>query len=352
MAKINVLITAVGGRSVGYQIFECLQPFRSIYRLITTDMDAFSPGLYEADKGYILPPARTENYKDRLFRLIDKEKIDIILPGSHQEIPVLSRMQGILKKKNVIALVNDIKTIINCSDKLRMYKFLHGKNILTPKTCELQSVAQAKEIGFPLVLKPSKDTGGSKNVYIVKDIQELRILFRDLQREGIELIAQEYVGSPEDEYTVGIIVRKDGSVADSIVMRRKLIGLSLGQERVINEKRFVLSTGYSQGFFVQDKTVQEYCENVAKIVGARGPLNIQCRKTEKGIYTFEIHTRFSGSASTRAAVGFNEPHVLIQDFLGIKKAGKIQYEHNMAVIRKFANTVVPMHVYEQMKSNL
>ncbi len=346
--KIRVLITAVGGRSVGYQILECLKPFRKEYTLITTDMDPFSPGLYEGDAGYLLPAANAQIYKKELFRLIEKEKIEIILPGSHQEIPILSEMKGLLQKKSVVALVNDIETIRNCSDKLRMYTYLSGKNITTPKTRELTSVDEAKDIGFPLVLKPSKDTGGSKNVHIVKNMQEFTILFRDLQREGIQLIAQEYVGTPEDEYTVGIIVSKDGTVADSIVMRRKLTGLSLGQERVINGKRFVLSTGYSQGFFVKDPVVQEYCEYVAKAVGARGPLNIQCRKVGDKVYIFEIHTRFSGSASMRAEVGFNEPHILIQDFLGIKKATKVKYTNNVAVIRKFANTVVSMEDYQKM----
>ena len=186
-------------------------------------------------------------------------------------------------------------------------------------------------------------------MHIIKDLNELSVLFEQLRKENVQLLAQEYVGDENEEYTVGIIIGKDGRVIDSIVMKRYLTGLSRGEEKKINGRDYVLSTGYSQGYFVKQKEVQDYCEKVAKIVGARGPLNIQCRRGKKGVYIFEIHPRFSGSASMRALMGFNESHYLIRNFLGMEKLKRIPHKLGYAVIRKFSNTVVKTKDLGRMK---
>lgn len=350
--KINVLVTAVGGRSVGYQIFESLQLYKDNYRIVTSDIDAFSPGLYESDAGYILPKAKSKDYITKLIRLLKKEKIDILLPGSQPEVEIISQNEQKLLDENIISIVNSYQVVKMCFDKLKLYKFLESNNILIPTTVNLDSLDKAKKMEFPIVVKPSSNSSGSKNVHIIKDINELTILFNQLRKENVQLLAQEYVGDEKEEYTVGIVIGNNGKVIDSIVMKRYLTGLSRGEERKINGKDYVLSTGYSQGFFVEQPDVKEYCEYVARIVGARGPLNIQCRRGKKGVYILEVHPRFSGSASMRALVGFNEPHYLIRNFLGLENLNNIPHKLGYAVIRKFANVSVSMEDYKGMKEVL
>lgn len=348
--KITALVTAVGGRSVGYQILECLKIAKNPYRIVTTDIDPFSPGLYEADSSYLLPPGDNKEYIKKLLALTRREKIDVILPGSQVEVKAMAK--NINAFKNVVPIVSPYHVVENSFDKEKLYRFLKENKILIPETIKLKNIEDATQLKFPAVIKPSKDTSGSRNVYIVKDTEELKILFSDLQKEGIEILLQEYVGSEDEEYTVGVVIGKNGKVIDAIVMRRRLIGLSRGFERTINNKTYVLSTGYSQGFFVDQPDVKEYCEHVAKVVGAVGPLNIQCRRGKKGVYIFEVHPRFSGSASMRALMGFNEPDILIRDFLGLSSIDKVSYKTGYAVIRKFSNVVVKMEDYERMKRKI
>lgn len=345
---ITVLVTAVGGRSVGYQTLESLKMVQDSYRIITTDTNPFSPGLYEANASYLLPEANDASYIDKLLKLIKLEKIEVILPGSQAEVAVIAKNEGILKKSGAIPIVSPYSVVERAFDKNKLNKFLTEKNILIPSTVELDNPEKAKDLKFPIVVKPSKDTSGSRNVFVVKDMDELRVIFNDLKKEGLELFAQEYVGSEDDEYTVGVLIGKKGNLIDSIVMKRKLIGLSRGLERKINGKNYVLSTGYSQGFFTLQPDVKEYCEHVAKTVGAIGPLNIQCRKGEKGVYIFEVHPRFSGSASMRALMGFNEPHILIREFLGLGSIKRVNHKMGYAVIRKFANTIVKIEDYRKV----
>ena len=78
-------------------------------------------------------------------------------------------------------------------------------------------------------------------------------------------------------------------------------------------KKFVVSSGISQGYFDSFPELCIYGEKIAKIVGADGPINIQCRKEEDGsIVVFEINPRFSGSVASRSLMGHNEPDILIQ----------------------------------------
>lgn len=349
---ITVLVTAVGGRSVGYQILECLKLANS-YRIVTADIDPFSPGLYEVDTAYLLPSANDRDYINKILELAKKEKIDVILPGSQAEVKVIAKNIKVLERAGVIPIVSPSSVVESSFDKLKLQEFLEKNKILVPPTVELDTLNKVENLKFPIVIKPSKDTSGSRNVYIVKDMEELESLFDELKKEKIELLAQEYVGSEDEEYTVGVVIGKNGDVIDSIVMKRRLIGLSKGVERIINGNAYVLSTGYSQGFFVDQPDVREYCEHVARIVGAVGPLNIQCRRGKKGVYIFEVHPRFSGSASMRALMGFNEPDILIKNFLNIGKTDKIHFKRKgYAVIRKFANTLVRMEDYEKMKKKI
>lgn len=350
--KITALVTAVGGRSVGYQILECLKKYPKNYRLIATDSGPFAPGLYESSKGYILPSSLAAKYIPTLIKICKKEKVDVVLPGSIPEILVIAKYENELLKNNIVPITNSYSLVKETYDKLDVYKLLKKNNLLTPETNELKDLSDLNRLGYPLIVKPRGGSSGSRNVHILKNKEELVDIFIKLKREGINLLAQEYVGDENEEYTVGVLCGNDGRVIDTIVMRRRLIGLSRGEERKIDGKNYVLSTGYSQGFFVDQPDVKKYCELAAKKLGARGPFNIQCRRGKKGVYIFEVHPRFSGSASMRAEMGFNEPHILIRDFLGIQHVDKVSHKVSYAVIRKFANTVVSIKKYNQLGKTL
>lgn len=349
---ITALVTAVGGRSVGYQIFECLRKFPKNYRIIATDADPFAAGLYEADKKYLLPLSTSENYISTLIKICKKEKVDVVLPGSIPETLVIAKFEKDLLRENIVPIANPYSLVKATYDKLDVYSLLSKNNLLTPETHQIKSTYDFSGLAFPLIVKPRGGTSGSRNVHIVKNKDELLGVFKNYKREGLKMLAQEYVSDEDHEYTVGVLCGRDGRIIDSIVMKRRLIGLSRGEERKINGESYVLSTGYSQGFFVNEPDVKQYCELAAVRLGARGPFNIQCRKGKRGIYIFEVHPRFSGSASMRAEMEFNEPHVLIREFLEMERLKKVPHKLGFAVIRKFANTVISIKEYNRIRQRL
>lgn len=77
-------------------------------------------------------------------------------------------------------------------------------------------------------------------------------------------------------------------------------------------------------------TCTEQCVEIAMAIGARGPINIQCRLVNGKVKVFEINPRFSETTSIRAMVGYNEPDMLIRrHVMGEEIALDFEYEEEL-----------------------
>ena len=338
-----VLVTGVGGRSVGHQILHALLLLGDKYRIVAVDADEFSFGLYQVKNSYIVPRANAPNYLSSLISIIKHEHVDAILPGSEPEVRVLAQNQKAILSTGCHVIVNPEEVIQLCSNKWQIFNWLKTNGFATPKTvCASEWRKLVDQVGFPLVGKPVTYTGGSRNVAILKDAIEVQKYLEESQENQDEIIFQEYIPNADEEYTVGVLISKDGELIDSIILHRKLEGLSLGAKRKMNGSIFALSSGYSQGFILKHPLIQQSCEALALTLGIRGPLNIQCRLVTSNVEIFEVHPRFSGTTSIRAEAGFNEPDTLINNFLFGRKFNRLNYQNNVAAIRAFRSILVPV----------
>src|SRR6185312_559946 len=216
--------------------------------------------------------------------------------------------------------INPPEVIETCLDKVRTMEALGAAGFAVGAYRRVRSLDDAA--GFeplPAVLKPSIGGGGSANLYLVHDRAELMACARQLLAIYPEFLAQEYVGTPEDEYTVGVLVGMEGDVLNSIAMRRFILPALSNRIKVANRTArddlgpvLAVSSGISQGRIGRFPAVTEPCEEIARVLGARGPFNIQCRLVGDRIHVFEINPRFSGTTSLRAMVGCNEPDTLVR----------------------------------------
>jgi carbamoyl-phosphate synthase large subunit len=284
---------------------------------------------------------------DAIRRLIAREHIDVVLPGTEAEIRTLASHQTQL---DCTLIVNPEELIHLSSNKGRLAQWLSQNGFHTPRTVQGHDwQLLVREKGFPLVAKPAENTGGSRFVEILNSDAEVEH-YLGVCPDPSGTLFQEYVGDSEGEYTVGVAVSHTGQIIDSIALRRKLAGLSLGVNRTIEGRQYALSTGYSQGFITKHHRVQAVCEELAVKLGARGPLNIQCRLVGNDVYVFEVHPRFSGTTSIRAAVGFNEPDILIKDYLFQAPVRRVNYQTDMVAIRAFSNLLVPLAAFREVQS--
>ena len=341
--KKNILVTATGGRSVGSGILHALtrssEEVSARWNVIASDADPFAWGLYKVQESVLLPLASDPSYFSALNEIIGSYKIDAVIPGSEPEVALLASEKNPLK---IPVITNHHSLIPLMTDKFIAFEKLKTLGYDVIDTYSFGDWKKAvNQWGFPLVLKPSKNSGGSKGLQLVKTEKELEIL-EQLDKIPVDYCLQPYAGDMEEEFTVGILSDKEGKLMGSIVMKRKLTGLSLLHSETINKTKYGISTGYSQGYIIKDETISGFCEELALKLKSRGPLNIQLRRSGNKILVFEIHPRFSGTTPIRADVGFNEPDILLRNHLFNESFDSIPYTINVAAIRAFEHVIVPI----------
>lgn len=341
--KKNILITGVGGRSIGAGILQSLLFDKTAlkrWNIISADCDDFSWGLYKTVHSVLLPPASNAHYIEFLHDLIKKYHIHAIIPGTQAEgekivnhVKALSPALVIANKKELYPLMMD-KFIMN--ETMKKLKLNYIETLPFNRWHDL-----FRKYGFPLIVKPTKETGGSKGLHIVCSKKEIEFIENFIDDKSFPCI-QPYIGDFENEYTVGVLTDKNGGLIDSIIVKRKLTGLSLLTKRNYNNNLYAASTGYSQGFVIKNKQIQNYCEELALKLKSVGPLNIQLRVANNKIYIFEIHPRFSGTTPIRASVGFNEVDFLLRNFIFGETFKRQNYKHDVAAIRTFCHVITPI----------
>ena len=170
--------------------------------------------------------------------------------------------------------INSPHVISQCLDKRLTASVLEGLGYAVPRTMPVASPAALAAVDyFPVVVKPAVGAGGSRDVFLAQDAHELNALADYLGIDaGGTFFVQEYVGTPEHEYTVGVLVDMDGTYMNSIAMKRDLTIISLRlsarnrTSRLDLGERLVVSSGISQE---DDRTLlrsNQACKDIAQAI--------------------------------------------------------------------------------------
>ncbi|MBN1306083.1 MAG: ATP-grasp domain-containing protein [Anaerolineales bacterium] len=317
--RISVLVTGVGGGGNGHEMVKTLR-LADRYKLVGVDMTSNSLGLYDVDESYLVPPATSPEYVDVLLNLCAKKDLKILIPGSEPELNILSKNRDVFLQVGVTLLINTDEVIERGLDKWKTISHLKENGFHVPVTILVHAVEDIPlDFPLPAVVKPAIGGGGSNNTFLVQDRAELNFACSSLVIQGKVVLLQEYIGTPDDEYTVGVLHSMQGDLLGSIAMRRYILsGLS---NRIKMRNRtdkmdlspiLAISSGISQGEINDFPDIRSICEAIAATFNSMGPLNIQGRFVNDQWYTFEINPRFSGTSYMRALMGFNEPDMLIR----------------------------------------
>lgn len=322
MNKKRILITAIGGGGHGDQVLKALLMERDRYEIIGADANPECTQAASVDQFVQLPLASETNYIEILLDHCERLKIDALIHGCEPELIIFNQYRKLIEDKGIFLPINRSSLIDMCMNKAKTNLRLRDLGFPAPKYLNVTSESEFNDIDwFPVVVKPAIGGGGSANVFIAQDSSELTGLASYLGLGGITkgFMIQEYIGTPEQEFTVGVLHNLDGQYINSIALRRHLTnGLSV-RTSVANrtEKkelgtRLVISSGVSQGDIGRFPEVTEQCREIADRLGSCGPLNFQCRFFDGRVHIFEINPRFSGTTSLRAMVGLNEPDLLMR----------------------------------------
>jgi carbamoyl-phosphate synthase large subunit len=295
--ELAVLVTGVGAPP-GVSIFKALRASPLAPRIVATDADPLSVGLFRADAAYVVPRITDDpvRYRERLEAICARERVALVCFGSEIEMRRLAPVKDEVERRTGAILVLNAGWAIDAfMDKWTMARVLAEKGLPVPDTA-LAAEPDAVEAllarhGFPLVLKPRRGSG-SRNVFVLRSREELAFFSRYVP----DAVVQEYLLPDDEEYTVGVYRSRRTGWIGQIAFRRTLAGGLTYKAEVVD-----------------DAEVAATCRRVVESFDVWGPVNVQLRKTPAGVRVFEINLRFSSSAVMRAHLGFNEPELCLRD---------------------------------------
>ena len=294
--SLSILVLACGG-NVSHGILKALSLSTITCRVVGADIAPMKSGLYTVDRAYISPWAHEPGFMPWLLETCTTEEIDVILCGAEPVIRVLAEYQNEIREQTgATCIVSDLESLMIGDDKLDCCRWLEAQGFVGPAYAPLddqRSLGRLVEAhGYPLVAKPR--TGGSATGhYLLQNETDLAYV-----AQKRDYVVQQYIGSPEEEYTVGCFCDRSGQLAGSIAFRR---GLQDGA-----------SVHVEAGAYPE---VREEAERIVTRLKPRGPCNVQLRMHEGRPMCFEINVRFSGTTPVRARFGFNEVEVAIRHFV-------------------------------------
>jgi len=322
-APITVMVTGVGGGGLGEQLIKALRLSDIKYRIVGADISPRSKGLMEVDIPCLLPPAKDPGYINSLLRICLEHNVKALFIGSEPELRVVNIERARIIAAGIFLPINSASVLDTCLNKEKTAAAVSSLGFSTPRTLRVENRDDFSRVSFfPAILKPIADSSGSANVLLAQNQHELELLGQYLLGIMPAFIAQEYIGTPDHEYTVGVLCSMEGTLINSIVLKRDILSGLSNRIRVANNTGLskhgpilAVSSGVSQGEVGDFPLIRQECEKIALKLGCQGAINIQCRYEGGKVYVFEINPRFSGTTSLRALVGYNEPDVLIRRHL-------------------------------------
>jgi len=297
----NILVSGASG-IVGYGILKSLKMNKEKYRLIGTSI--YEDSIAEAFCDIFIKtiPTTDENYINWLISIIEKNKIDMIIPGIEIDMKVWSKNRKILEKTGTIVLINKTSLIELCSDKWKFYTYMKEHDIPYSIKSSLDNNYEnlVNDLGKTLLAKP-RCGFGSKGIIKIENQTTFDLLQKDI---AINLMIQEYVGSDDEEYSCSAFCDGKGSFISLIILKRKLSKDGFTEKALVVDNE---SINYA---------IADLCRHFKPI----GPTNFQFRKcTNNELKLLEINPRISSSTSIRSAFGYNESVMSVNYFLERKE---------------------------------
>lgn len=312
----RVMITGTGG-AAGPGVLRLLEDPN--LELWAADPDPMSPGLYlvERCRRLILPPATDPDFVERLVAACRRHEIDVVVPTGDDELAVLSRRQEDLFDAGITVVMNPAHAVDFSLDKFMLAR-LCGDDVLTPRT---ELLTQDTEPWFPAFVKPRVGSG-SHGARLVEEPGDLA----HVPRDGSYII-QEFL--PGDEYSVDVLVRRDGVVVCVVPRTRDRVdaGVAVASRTL------------------HDRAMIEAATTVVRQLGVRGVANVQLRRNSKGRPALlEVNPGMSGSLVVTAAAGANLAKLALADALGLEIPERVPFTE-VAIVRHLTETVVPLAEY-------
>ncbi|MDX6643220.1 MAG: carbamoyl-phosphate synthase large subunit [Solirubrobacteraceae bacterium] len=327
---VIVLVLGVGG-TVSQAILKALALSPLSTRIVAACVTPYAAGLFGADRAYVSPRADDPGFLQWLDDIVRRDHVHAILSGVEEVLDVLApEAEAIRDRTGSIAVVAEPSTLAVGRDKLTTCHWLRDRGLPHPRFADSGDTAAVEMLveacGFPLLAKPriGKASEGVALLQQPSDLERVRGL------GGV--VVQEYLGTPEEEFTAGCVCDADGSLRATIVMRRQL--------------RFGTTVQAEVGEYPDVRTV---AERVVSELSPAGPCNVQLRLRDGEPVPFELNVRFSGTASARARLGFNEVDAVLRNLVLGEPVPDLSAVTKRVMLRYWNEVYVPRSAIDELE---
>src|SRR6185437_17007635 len=119
-------------------------------RLVGIDMSERSIGRHLCDVFHVVPPGSDPQYADAVLALVERERVDVVLPQSSFDLPGLAAAR---ERFPVPVLVSSAETVRRSNDKAETYSLLQRIGVPTIEFRRVSGArgveAAARELGYP-----------------------------------------------------------------------------------------------------------------------------------------------------------------------------------------------------------
>jgi carbamoyl-phosphate synthase large subunit len=286
--KQKVLIIGSGPIRIGQGIEFDYSSVHSVYALqqegyetvlINSNPETVSTDFTVANRLYFEPLT----FED-VLNVIEAEQIDkvIVQFGGQTAINLVKGLEeaGV----NIVGVSHDV--IDQLEDRDRFYQLLEELNI--PHVSGLiaddegQLFEKAKEVGYPILLRPSYVIGG-KGMFIVKSEEQLQILVKESSSITYPVLIDAYLQGKETE--VDLVADGENILIPTIVEHVEKAGVHSGDSYAILPA--VSLTEYEK------EQIVTYARKIVRKLRFRGIMNIQYVIHNNIVYVLEVNPRAS-----------------------------------------------------------
>ena len=159
-SKHRILVTGAGGGG-GENLINSLRRSNLNLEIWGSNMDEYLLAKSSADVTVWLPPAKEENYTAALAGLLEREKIELVVPNNDTEVGRISRDRDRLPCR--VFLPSD-ETVQICQDKLKMHRVLAEAGVPQAVSTGLESLEDVERFmsehpGERYWLRPRRGSG-------------------------------------------------------------------------------------------------------------------------------------------------------------------------------------------------
>lgn len=290
----STLFTSAGRR------VELVRAFRRAYeklglpgKVVAADHDPLAPALHAADRSYVVSPMNSAEYIPGLQKICRDEQVRLIFPLIDPDIAVLAAHREQLEGEGARLASVPLEAAAITADKWETLGLFRSLGLKVPKSWKSPQDVPG-DTTFPLFIKPRYGSAG-KNTFKVNNRRELDFFAGYIA----DPIIQEFLPGPE--ITNDVICGLDGVVL--AVISRRRIEVRWGE--------------VAKGVTLHDAQIEDACVKVAKALGGRGPITVQCLMKEGVPHFSEINARLGGGAPLGIAAGVDWPCWLIALAAGV-----------------------------------